>query len=80
MEPITRSTKGFCQGARRGGEDLAAVHALDSSRELLAIDRASIPEQEPGNRLVRERPDRASLVATVSEGARAPQGDRTAQP
>jgi hypothetical protein len=56
MEPMSRSANGFCQGAR-GGEDLADVHALDSSRERLAIDRVSITEQEPGNRIVPERRD-----------------------
>jgi hypothetical protein len=40
-----------------GGEDLADPHALDSPRELLAVDRVSITEQEPGSRIVRERLD-----------------------
>jgi hypothetical protein len=50
--------EGILPGCARGGEDLADVHALDSSRELLAIDRVSITEQEPVNRIVRERLDK----------------------
>ena len=54
MEPITRSTKGFCQGARGAVRTSRDPHALDSPRELLAVDRVSITEQEPGSRIVRE--------------------------
>ena len=44
-------------GRAGGGEDLADPHALDSPRELLAVDRVSITEQEAGSRIVRERLD-----------------------
>ena len=49
--------EGVLPGRARGGEDLADPHALDSPRELLAVDRVSITEQEPGSRIVRERLD-----------------------
>ena len=46
--------EGILPGRAGGGEDLASSHTLDSPRELLAVDRVSITEQEPGNRIVRE--------------------------
>src|SRR4029450_855914 len=46
--------EGILPGRAGGGEDLANSHALGSPRELLAVDRVSITEQEPGNRIVRE--------------------------
>jgi hypothetical protein len=46
--------EGILPGRAGGGEDLTNSHTLDSPRELLAVDRVSITEQEPGNRIVRE--------------------------
>ena len=46
--------EGVLPGCAGGGEDLTNSHALDSPRELLAVDRVSITEQEPGSRIVRE--------------------------
>ncbi len=44
-------------GRAWGDEDLANPHPLDSPRELIAVDRVSITEQEPWRRIVRERLD-----------------------
>ena len=57
IDPMTRSTKGFCQGACGAMQDLANPHPLDSPRELIAVDRVSITEQELRSRVVRERLD-----------------------
>jgi hypothetical protein len=38
--------EGILPGRAGGGEDLANSHALGSPRELLAVDRVSIAEQE----------------------------------
>ena len=49
--------EGVLPGRAGGGEDLAEPHAVDSPRELLAVNRVSITEEEPGSRIVRERLD-----------------------
>ena len=54
MEPITRSTKGFCQGARGAVRTSRIPILLDAPREVLAVDRVSITEQVPRSRIVRE--------------------------
>jgi hypothetical protein len=59
------------EGAR-GDADLADPHPLDSPRELLAVDRVSLPEQESRSRILRERlddlldrPDRSRVIRDV---------------
>jgi hypothetical protein len=42
---MTRSAKGFCQGAAPGDGDLANSHPLNSPREHFAVDAVSITEQ-----------------------------------
>ena len=68
---MTRSTNGFCQGAR-GDADLVDPHPLDSPRELRAVDRVSITKQQPWSRIVWERlddllgrPDRGGVIRDV---------------
>ena len=50
--------EGILPGRARSDEDLANPHALDSPRELRAVDRVSITKQEPWSRIVRERLDK----------------------
>src|SRR5262249_6240594 len=47
--------EGVLPGRAGGGEDLAEPHAVDSPRELLAVDRVSITGEEPGSRSQRDR-------------------------
>jgi hypothetical protein len=56
--------EGILPGCARGGEDLADAHALDSPRELLAVNHVSITEQEPRSGIVRERLDDLSRCST----------------
>ncbi len=68
---MTRSTKGFCQGAR-GDADLADPHPFDTTREVLTVDPVSIPEEVPRRRVLRKgldqlarRPDGRGVIGDV---------------
>ena len=57
MEPMTRSAKGFCQGARGAMTTWRMPMPLDPALEISAVDGIAIAEQVSGAGLVRERVD-----------------------
>src|SRR5262245_64486696 len=57
IEPMTRSAKGFCQGARGGDDELVNAHVLHSPLEVSPVDGVAIAEQVGGSGLVGEGVD-----------------------
>jgi len=51
IEPMARSAKGFCQGAR-GDDELVNAHVLHSALEVRTVEGVAIAEQVGGSGLV----------------------------
>jgi hypothetical protein len=72
MEPMTRSTNAFCQGARGSNDHLSSPHVGDAPSEALAVDGIPIAKQISRSGLVREgledlagRPDCGGMIRDV---------------
>ena len=57
--------EGVLPGRARGNDDLADPHPFDAPREVLAVDRVSIPEEVPRRGVLRKGLDNWRAVQTA---------------